>query len=116
MQHWKHSRKTDSKAHRHVISRSALASNHPLITYHFKNKEELWRASADRIFTQFNMALREAREASADHVPAHANGVDDSSLRAVQRHPAGIAQGHRAGSEPPEQPARTGWSRNICDH
>ena len=24
--------------------------HHPLITYHFKNKEELWRAAADRIF------------------------------------------------------------------
>ncbi|MBT8076942.1 MAG: TetR/AcrR family transcriptional regulator [Gammaproteobacteria bacterium] len=43
--------------------------HHPLITYHFKNKEELWRASADRIFTQFNKALREAREASADLCP-----------------------------------------------
>ena len=43
--------------------------HHPLITYHFKNKEQLWRASADRIFTQFNKALGEAREQSADLCP-----------------------------------------------
>lgn len=43
--------------------------HHPLITYHFKNKEELWRASADRIFTQFNKALGKAREESASMCP-----------------------------------------------
>ena len=36
--------------------------HHPLITYHFKNKEELWRAAADRIFRQFNTALAKAQE------------------------------------------------------
>lgn len=36
--------------------------HHPLITYHFKNKEELWRAAADRIFRQFNAALTDAQE------------------------------------------------------
>lgn len=40
--------------------------HHPLITYHFKNKEELWRAAADRIFTQFNDALGEALRQNAD--------------------------------------------------
>ena len=29
--------------------------HHPLITYHFKNKGQLWRAAADRIFTEFNI-------------------------------------------------------------
>jgi TetR/AcrR family transcriptional regulator len=43
--------------------------HHPLITYHFKNKEELWRASADRIFTQFNNALGKAREESKGMCP-----------------------------------------------
>jgi len=43
--------------------------HHPLITYHFKNKEELWRASADRIFTQFNNALRQARQESQGLCP-----------------------------------------------
>jgi len=43
--------------------------HHPLITYHFKNKEELWRASADRIFRQFNRAIIEAYESTANECP-----------------------------------------------
>ena len=35
--------------------------HHPLITYHFKNKEELWRATADRVFSEFSAVLLEAR-------------------------------------------------------
>lgn len=31
--------------------------HHPLITYHFKNKDELWRAAADQIFVEFNTSL-----------------------------------------------------------
>ena len=34
--------------------------HHPLITYHFKNKDRLWRAAADRIFREFNVALVKA--------------------------------------------------------
>ena len=34
--------------------------HHPLITYHFKNKELLWRAAADRIFREFNISLVKA--------------------------------------------------------
>ena len=34
--------------------------HHPLITYHFKNKDQLWRAAADRIFREFNIALVKA--------------------------------------------------------
>jgi AcrR family transcriptional regulator len=34
--------------------------HHPLITYHFKNKEELWRAAADRIFSKFNASMGQA--------------------------------------------------------
>ena len=43
--------------------------HHPLITYHFKNKEELWRASADRTFRQFNRAIIEAYESTKDECP-----------------------------------------------
>ena len=43
--------------------------HHPLITYHFKNKEELWRAAADRIFTEFNSALVTAAQAQAGECP-----------------------------------------------
>lgn len=31
--------------------------HHPLITYHFKNKDQLWRAAADHIFTAFARSL-----------------------------------------------------------
>lgn len=31
--------------------------HHPLITYHFKNKDQLWRAAADRVFGQFTRSL-----------------------------------------------------------
>jgi AcrR family transcriptional regulator len=31
--------------------------HHPLITYHFNNKEQLWRAATDRIFREFNISL-----------------------------------------------------------
>lgn len=31
--------------------------HHPLITYHFKNKDQLWRAAADRVFGDFRRSL-----------------------------------------------------------
>jgi AcrR family transcriptional regulator len=34
--------------------------HHPLITYHFKNKHQLWRAATDRIFREFNVSLVKA--------------------------------------------------------
>ena len=34
--------------------------HHPLITYHFKNKDQLWRAAADYIFGAFTEALATA--------------------------------------------------------
>ena len=34
--------------------------HHPLITYHFKNKDQLWRSAADRIFREFNVSLVKA--------------------------------------------------------
>lgn len=43
--------------------------HHPLITYHFKNKDELWRAAADHIFTEFNAALTAAAAAQAGECP-----------------------------------------------
>ncbi len=36
--------------------------HHPLITYHFKNKSQLWRAAADRVFSEFNESLINAME------------------------------------------------------
>jgi len=34
--------------------------HHPLITYHFKNKNQLWREATDRIFREFNISLVKA--------------------------------------------------------
>lgn len=43
--------------------------HHPLITYHFRNKEELWRAAADRIFSRFNASMSEALQTNLDQGP-----------------------------------------------
>ena len=34
--------------------------HHPLITYHFKNKDQLWRTAVNRVFREFNIALVKA--------------------------------------------------------
>ena len=52
---------------RNIADRAGV--HHPLITYHFKNKDELWRAAADRIFTEFNAALAAAAQAQAGECP-----------------------------------------------
>lgn len=43
--------------------------HHPLITYHFKNKEQLWRAATDRIFREFNISLVKAMAEVEDADP-----------------------------------------------
>lgn len=43
--------------------------HHPLITYHFKNKEELWRTAAERIFSRFNGSMGEALRQNMDKSP-----------------------------------------------
>lgn len=43
--------------------------HHPLITYHFKNKEQLWRAAANRVFSEFGKSLVQAREEAANQNP-----------------------------------------------
>ncbi len=43
--------------------------HHPLITYHFKNKEELWRAAAERIFSKFNASMGQALQEVIDECP-----------------------------------------------
>jgi AcrR family transcriptional regulator len=43
--------------------------HHPLITYHFKNKDMLWRAAADRIFSDFRRSLAAALENHRDECP-----------------------------------------------
>lgn len=43
--------------------------HHPLITYHFKNKEELWRAAAKYVFRDFVAGLTQAQEKHASDCP-----------------------------------------------
>ena len=43
--------------------------HHPLITYHFKNKDLLWRAAADKVFGDFRQSLTVTFEQIAEHGP-----------------------------------------------
>lgn len=43
--------------------------HHPLITYHFKNKDQLWRAAADKVFREFRKSLAASYEDSAEECP-----------------------------------------------
>lgn len=43
--------------------------HHPLITYHFKNKDRLWRAAADKIFRNFRGSLAGSLEDNQDPDP-----------------------------------------------
>jgi len=40
--------------------------HHPLITYHFKNKEQLWQAAADKVFKKFGAQLAQALQDCKD--------------------------------------------------
>ena len=43
--------------------------HHPLISYHFKNKDQLWRAAADKVFRDFRGSLAVSLEDNADACP-----------------------------------------------
>ena len=43
--------------------------HHPLITYHFKNKDLLWRAAADRVFRDFRQSLAASLEDHRNECP-----------------------------------------------
>jgi AcrR family transcriptional regulator len=43
--------------------------HHPLITYHFRNKDQLWRAAADKIFRDFTSAMAESLEFNRGNGP-----------------------------------------------
>jgi AcrR family transcriptional regulator len=63
--------------------------HHPLITYHFKNKDMLWRAAADRVFRDFRHSLAASLEDHKDECPKERMA---SLIRAyvlyASRHPA----------------------------
>jgi AcrR family transcriptional regulator len=43
--------------------------HHPLITYHFKNKDQLWRAAADKVFRDFRGSLAGSLDDNVDASP-----------------------------------------------
>jgi AcrR family transcriptional regulator len=43
--------------------------HHPLITYHFKNKDQLWRAATNKVFREFNISLAKAMAEIPDFDP-----------------------------------------------
>lgn len=57
--------------------------HHPLITYHFKTKSRLWRAAADQIFREFNMALMKAM---ADVPEVNATARAETFIRTYVRY------------------------------
>lgn len=63
--------------------------HHPLITYHFKNKEQLWRAATDRIFRDFNVSLAKTMAEADDLDPkARAAAFVRTYVRHSHDHPA----------------------------
>lgn len=72
---------------REIADRAGV--HHPLITYHFKNKDRLWRASADRIFQEFNTSLIEAiAEVPIDDPKSRAAAFIRAYVRFSHRQPA----------------------------
>lgn len=81
--------------------------HHPLITYHFRNKEELWRAAADRIFTEFNTALYSAAQAQADECP---KARMSAMIRAYVHYAAGQPALHKVMVQEASRPSsRLDW-------
>ncbi len=63
--------------------------HHPLITYHFKNKDRLWRAAADRIFSQFVQSLAKTLEENHHKSPkARMASMIHSYVRYARHQPA----------------------------
>jgi AcrR family transcriptional regulator len=52
---------------RNIAQRAGV--HHPLIAYHFKSKDALWRAAADRVFGQLQTSLAEAQAGVPDPTP-----------------------------------------------
>jgi AcrR family transcriptional regulator len=63
--------------------------HHPLITYHFRNKDQLWRAAADQIFREFNISLVKAIAEIPEIDPkARAEAFVRTYLHHARRQPA----------------------------
>lgn len=63
--------------------------HHPLITYHFKNKDKLWRAATSMIFREFNIALVKSIAEQKDAGPkARAETFVRTYVKYAHRQPA----------------------------
>ena len=63
--------------------------HHPLITYHFKNKDQLWRAATDQIFREFNISLVKAMAEVSEADPrARAEAFVRTYVRYAYQRPA----------------------------
>jgi AcrR family transcriptional regulator len=63
--------------------------HHPLITYHFKNKDQLWRAAADYIFSAFSVSLAKSLEEHRDDCPkTQMSALIRAYVRYAKDHPA----------------------------
>lgn len=52
---------------RDIAARAGV--HHPLITYHFSNKDRLWRSAVKYVFNDFIVALQNAQEEHANDCP-----------------------------------------------
>ena len=90
---------------RNIADRAGV--HHPLITYHFRNKDELWRAAVDRIFTEFNAALAAAAKAQAGECP---KARMSALIRAYVHYAAGQPALHKIMVQEASQPSqRLDW-------
>jgi AcrR family transcriptional regulator len=81
--------------------------HHPLITYHFNNKKQLWRAAADRIFREFNISLVKAmKEVTETNPRARA----ETFIRTYVRYSSGQPALHKIILQESSQPSdRLDW-------
>ncbi len=72
---------------REIADRAGV--HHPLITYHFKNKDKLWRAAVGGIFRDFNISLVKAMAEIPDSDPkAKAEAFVKTYVAYAYRQPA----------------------------
>ncbi|MFQ6005810.1 MAG: TetR/AcrR family transcriptional regulator [Woeseia sp.] len=94
---------------RDIAARAGV--HHPLITYHFRNKEELWRAAADRIFSRFNESMRQALQETIEECPRTRMA---SLIRAYVRYAADQPALHKVMVQEASQPSvRLDWLINT---
>ena len=72
---------------RDIAARAGV--HHPLITYHFSNKDRLWKSAVKYVFAEFVEALRDAQERHADACPkTRFTEMVRIYVRYAARHPA----------------------------